>query len=103
MECPFKSMDFYDFEIFQLEAAGIIEQVESLISYIKQPYMDDNELDPALCGLETILSKLKDYIENKGNAYHLFKEDFDKNRAFAEDCSQAKALRVDRETTRSKK
>jgi len=96
MECPFKSMDFYDFDMFQIEAECKIEQVKSLIDFIKPEYQCDIELYPALEALNTLLNGLKEYIEQKSKVYDLFKEDFDKNRALAKDCSQAKALRVDR-------
>lgn len=92
MECPFKSMEFYDFNMFELKATVLVEQVEALMGYIKQQYQTDNELYPSLSGLETILKKVKEYIAHQSHVYDLFQKDFNKNRALADGCSQAKAL-----------
>lgn len=92
MECPFNSMAFYDFAAFELEAECKIEQIQSLIVFIKPEYQCDITLYPALEALNALLNGLKEYIRQKSTAYDLFKEDFDKNRALAEDCSQAKTL-----------
>ena len=92
MNCPFKEIDLYDFRILESKTFLLTEQLRALIGFIEQQYTDDDELYPALLGLETILNKLKECIGQQSEVYDLFQKDFNKNRALAEDCSQAKAL-----------
>jgi len=92
MECPFKEMDSYDFGMLESETFLLTEQFRALIAFIEQQYTNDDELYPALLGLETIVNKLKEHLGQQSKVYDLFQKDFNKNRALADGCSQTKAL-----------
>ncbi|MBW1795567.1 MAG: hypothetical protein JRJ38_14240 [Deltaproteobacteria bacterium] len=100
MECPFKEIEPFDFDSFSEEAEIRIEQIGSILKIMREAYRDDIKLFPALNGVLTLLDSFCLFVSQTGGQYESFEEEYDKKRALAEACRQAKAPSEDPGSTR---